>query len=210
MTLAYWDVDTQRDFMNKNGRLSVPNAHLIRPNLKRLTQNALENDILILGSSDDHFDDDKELDTFHPHCMHGSKGQLRIPETKTPETVIHNKLYPLQKPVKYLNNEIITEIKFGAPRITFLKQTTDVFKNKNVDKFLKILKMDEFVVYGVATEYCVKHAVLGLLERGYKVYLVTDAIKGINNVEVIKAMSEMMEAGVIPIDTYEATSGWFL
>jgi nicotinamidase/pyrazinamidase len=37
-----------------------------------------------------------------------------------------------------------------------------------------------FVVYGVATEHCVRAAALGLLERGCQVAIVTDAIRAID------------------------------
>ena len=38
---------------------------------------------------------------------------------------------------------------------------------------------DEYIVYGVATDYCVKAAAVGLLERGYKVTVVQDAIAAV-------------------------------
>ena len=38
-----WNVDTQIDFMNENGKLPVPDAHEIRNNLQKITQCASDN-----------------------------------------------------------------------------------------------------------------------------------------------------------------------
>jgi len=45
----------------------------------------------------------------------------------------------------------------------------------------KAKKEDAYIiVYSVATEFCVKATVLGFLERGLDVYIVEDAIKGVD------------------------------
>ncbi|ODS34751.1 MAG: nicotinamidase/pyrazinamidase [Candidatus Scalindua rubra] len=49
----------------------------------------------------------------------------------------------------------------------------------------------------MATDYCVKAAVLGLLRRGYKVSLVTDAIKAVNKEGETEALNEMKDAGAV-------------
>ena len=51
----FYDVDTQMDFMNKDGALYVPNAELIKPRLELLTNFAINNRILRIGSVDQHF-----------------------------------------------------------------------------------------------------------------------------------------------------------
>ena len=79
---VFYDVDTQNDFMEKKGTLYISGSEKIKPVLKELTQYALNNNILILGSSDRHFEDDEELKTFPPHCMDGTWGMERIKETR--------------------------------------------------------------------------------------------------------------------------------
>ena len=64
-------------------------------------------------------------------------------------------------------------------QIIIEKQSHDVFDNMNIDKVIIQLAASDYVVFGVATDYCVKLAVFGLLRRGYKVILVTDAVKAI-------------------------------
>jgi nicotinamidase/pyrazinamidase len=58
----------------------------------------------------------------------------------------------------------------------FEKQTTDMFLSPNAEAVLEELGADEFVVYGVVTEVCVRFAALGLLKRGKRVTVVEDAV----------------------------------
>ena len=54
---------------------------------------------------------------------------------------------------------------------------------------------------GLATDYCVKHTVLDALKiKGTEVYLLTDAIRGVNvnTGDTIKALEEMFQAGAKP------------
>ena len=60
--------------------------------------------------------------------------------------------------------------------------------NRNVVKFLDKLRVETAIVYGVATDYCVKDAVVGLLKRGIKVSIVEDAVKGIDGVQSNKVL----------------------
>lgn len=205
--LVFWDVDTQKDFMTKNGKLPVPNATGIYSNLIYLRDYASRNDICVLGSVDRHFEDDDELKDFPPHCMDGTKGQAKIEITNIkPQTFVRSKVGSFGRYEDYTNDEILIDIK-NYKQIIFEKQHTDVFTNRNVIKYLNQLRVAEAVVYGVATEYCVKEAVIGLLKLGIKVYLVTDAIKGIDKNNTNKALKEMKEKGTIFKTTQEIIEG---
>ena len=95
---VFWDVDTQWDFMMASGKLSVPNAEVIIPNLSELTYYAIENNITILGSADRHFEDDEELEQFGPHCMGGTAGQKKLGVTTLkPMTFVESKIAPYGK-----------------------------------------------------------------------------------------------------------------
>ncbi len=79
---VFWDVDTQVDFMSPDGKLYVPGAETLAPNLGRLTDYAHANRITIIASADDHVMAHAEIsetpdfqDTFPPHCMRGTPGQ---------------------------------------------------------------------------------------------------------------------------------------
>src|SRR3989338_7634123 len=89
MPVIFWDVDTQHDFMKADGKLYVPGAESIIPNLKQLTDYAHGHGIRIIASADDHVPGHRGLAdapdlrrTFPLHCMRGTAGQAKIPETR--------------------------------------------------------------------------------------------------------------------------------
>jgi len=193
----FYDVDTQKDFMDENGALYVPGAEDLKPNLAKLTDYALRNNFSVYGSVDRHFDCDAELaknnGLFPDHCMDGTEGEKRISETNNLRPhFITNKIDAISGVYAYSLEEVAT-IKCSSRDFFFEKQHNDVFTNPNAELFLQ--GVTEAFVYGVATEYCVKPAVLGMLERGIQVYLVEDAITGVTPEGEQEALEEMVKAG---------------
>ena len=163
---VFVDIDTQFDFMDPQGSLYVPGAEDIIENIKKLFSFAKELKIKILSSTDTHKLDDPEFKFFPVHCVKDTPGCQKIEASTCKDNfVIEN--------VK----QDITESMLNHEQIIIEKQSHGLFDNKNSDKVIVELDASDYVVFGVATDYCVKEAVLGLLKRGYKVTLVTDAIK---------------------------------
>src|SRR5881397_1577261 len=86
--VIFWDVDTQYDFMKADGKLYVPDAEQLIPNLKKLTDYAHGHGICIVASADDHVLNHSEISahpdwktTFPPHCLRGTLGRRKIPKT---------------------------------------------------------------------------------------------------------------------------------
>ncbi|MGC2323170.1 MAG: isochorismatase family cysteine hydrolase [Terriglobales bacterium] len=165
-SLIFWDVDTQMDFMLPEGKLYVPGAETIIPTLARLTQWAEQHDVLVVASADAHQPGDEEFSQYPPHCLAGTPGQKKIPETSlAPQFTIPNRSgAELPDPARY--EQIVIE-----------KRKFDVFTNPNTEFLLARLGRPEVVLYGVVTEICVSAAGRGLLDRGYRVTVVEDAIR---------------------------------
>jgi len=196
--IFFFDVDTQRDFILKTGALSVPGAERIIPKLCRLFDFARNNDISILSTMDAHAADSPEFQEFPPHCIKGTEGQRKIDETLLPRPLIfENKPVDrnLQEAVRR-NQQIIVE-----------KQTLDMFDNPVTERLLRVLP-PRAIVFGVATEYCVKLAGLGLRRRGVQTVVITDAIRALTPKAEKEAIEEMRRAGVefIVLDTLLAAS----
>ena len=207
--VIFWDVDTQKDFMEPDGNLYVPGAENLKENLEKLTQFANINNIRILGTVDYHSDTDPEIEkenpdfnnTFPPHCMQNDPGQEKILETRSELT---NWIDPITYP-----DDRIKEIIEAKGPIIFRKTTFDGFSNPNVIKFISELKPKKAVVYGVAIDYCVKTAIEGLMNFGdLEIYLVIDAIEGINEENSVKLIEEWIGKGIRTVTTEAVLKGY--
>ena len=167
--LLFWDVDTQVDFLLPGGRLYVSGAEKIIPNLQRLTEWADSHGVPVVASACAHQPGDPELQVYGPHCMAGSPGQEKVPETLLPNHyVVPNK--PVELPNLKLFQETIIE-----------KQAFDVFSNPNSDRVVEQFGNTlRIVMYGLVTEICVACAANSLLERGHHVELISDAIAALD------------------------------
>jgi len=196
MNTVFVDIDTQFDFMDPRGNLYVPDAEDIVGNIKTLFDYAKEHKIKILSSIDAHMVDDPEFNFFPAHCIKGSPGNQKIEASTCSNSVTIE------------NRELkITESIMDHEQIIVESQTFDIFESVNTDKIVKKLDMQNFVVFGVATDYCVKAAVLGLLKRGYNVSMVTDATKAISKDGNEKALNEMKNAGAVFSTTEDIIKG---
>jgi nicotinamidase/pyrazinamidase len=196
--LVFLDVDTQVDFMLPNGRLYVPHAEEIIPNLAKLMLWARDHRIPVISSADTHAPDDPEFAQWPPHCVVGTPGQRRIAETRFPDAVVvENRPGAFQAPQGWVGQLIVE------------KPVYDFTTNVNIDGILASLGQPRFVVFGVATEYCVLADVLALRKRKLPLALVLDAIKPITEEDGRKAIAEMVAAGVQLVTTAEVCSAAF-
>lgn len=170
-----WDVDTQFDFMDPEGKLYVPgtdmmsNMRNIASTMGLVTSHA---GYKFAGSVDKHAPDDPEFEVFPEHCVYGTPGQLKIPELKFPN--------PIFVPMEKLGNNHIKEIADDQNQVLFEKNTPDCRVNKNIEPYLAEVNPEKIFVYGIVTEICVDKAVRYLTELGYNVFVVEDAIKEID------------------------------
>lgn len=193
----FFDVDTQNDFMNKDGKLYVPGAHHLIEKIRGLTNLAMKYNIQILGSVDVHFGDEEHASVegelqrncgpFPDHCMIDTEGSKKINIDLMPDKQFIAGWRTTQKPGTWVKTE-------GVPTF-FEKQTYDVFTNPFLEPTLKNMGVTEAYVYGVATDYCVKAAVLGLRKMAIPVYLVDDAVAGVDPTTVALAETRMHTAG---------------
>lgn len=178
--LVFFDVDTQRDFLYKDGALYIEGSESILNNLEDLNFYAIRKEIPIIKTMDLHFADaehseiEQELEInggiFPNHCMYNTEGARAVEETMSYEEVA-----------------------------LFTKQVFNVFSDKGgnpyIDSYLDDNDVDIAVVYGVATDFCVKASVLGLIDRDIHVMLVEDAIYGVDEYNSKRAINDMKRAG---------------
>jgi nicotinamidase/pyrazinamidase len=201
----FWDVDTSYDFLRSDGKLYVPRSEEIIPALGALTDFAHANRIPIVASADDHTVTDPEISstpdwntTFPPHCMRGTPGQLKIKETELRDPLV---IGPELRDPGALSREVLAH----PGDFLLLKQSLDVFTNANVSTLVRTLAPENIVVYGVATDYCDRYVVEGLLRLlpQSTLYLVTDAIRAIYPEEGDRLVAQWAELGVRMATTQE-------
>jgi nicotinamidase/pyrazinamidase len=200
------DVDVQHDFCDPNGALHVPGSPNDR--FRALVSWAVARGVRIVGSVDSHAWDAWEFASsptvgpggekpnFPDHCVKGTAGWLKLPGTLPPR-------------FRFLPNvpdapigDVIGELLRGDTQaVYFEKEVYSLFANPLAEKFLRsyvtmLPAPPELFVFGVATDYCIKAAALGLAERGYRTAVLTDAIAGITPEGTRAALDAMTAAGV--------------
>jgi nicotinamidase/pyrazinamidase len=190
-----WDVDTQVDFMLPHGKLYVSGAEETAPAMKRLVEAARTAGIPHIASADDHELTDPEIadepdftNTFPPHCLRGTRGAEKIPETQQED--------PLPLALLPYPPGLIPGLIEGRREILLLKKNFDVFTNPNTEAVVDALDPDEIVLFGVATDVCDNAAILGLLQRGRRVRFVEDAARGLDEARTRDCLAVWRERGV--------------
>lgn len=206
MKRIFVDVDVQRDFCEPAGALCVPES----PNdaFRELTQYAVRHGIPILGSVDSHAFDAWEFASndnhgpngenpcFPDHCVKGTEGWLKVAGT------LPGRFRFVANVAGQQTDRLVRELLEGANQaLYFEKEVYSFFANPVaepvVDQLREALGLEAtWVVYGVATDYCVKSAALGLARSGCQTTLVQDATAGITEDGVAQALDEMRAVGV--------------
>jgi len=193
--VVLWDVDTQVDFMLPAGKLYVPGAEEAMPAMERLVQAARAAGITHVASADDHEPTDPEIsddpdfrNTYPPHCLRGTRGAERIPETKQED--------PLPFSLVPYPPGLVPGLLAGRREILLLKKNFDVFTNPNTESVLDALDPDEIIVFGVATDVCDDAAIRGFLARDRRVTFLDDAARGLDEDRVAACTKAWREGGV--------------
>lgn len=179
----------------------MPNVARIIPNLKRIFDYAKERRITILLATDAHVPDDPEFSkyNFPAHCVVGTTGQLRIPETDLPPTlVIPNRPDSFLAPLPEVDHLVVM----------VEKQHFSVGTNPNFSALIAALGPCHIVATGVASGGCVKQSILSLLELGASVSIVVDAVGPDIHEEMGRAaIEELGSLGVRAVTTEDVCSG---
>jgi nicotinamidase/pyrazinamidase len=182
----FWEVDVQADFMLPGGKLYVPGAEKLLPNIRRLTDAARQDRVFLVSHGCFHAPNDPEFKIFPPHCVKGTAGAELVSEALT-EKVVRVENDPEAKLPDDLSK---------YQQILLEKQTLNIFESRHADALVKKLgDHAEFVVFGVVTEYCVSFAVKGLIERGRRVAVVQDAIETLKPEDGKNTVAELQRLG---------------
>jgi nicotinamidase/pyrazinamidase len=190
MRRILWDVDTQVDFVEPSGKLYVPGAEQARTAMARVVEAARAAGLPHVASADDHELSDPEISaepdfaaTWPPHCLRGTPGALRVPETLQLEPVV-------------LGETPVAGSWLRGREFLLLKKAYDPFTNPNADAVLALLDPEEVVLFGVASDVCNNAAIRALRARGRAVTYVEEASRGIDEARTAACTAAWRDAGV--------------
>lgn len=171
-------VDVQNDFC-AGGALAVQAGDEVVPVLNEYINKFAAAGLPIFAMRDWHPEKTRHFNTdggpWPPHCVRGSAGADFHPELRlTKNTVVVSK------------GTAADDDSYSG----FDAVNTDGVR---LNELLRQSGVERIFVGGLATDYCVKHTVIDGLKNGFKVVLLTDAIRGVNlqpqdSADAIKAM----------------------
>lgn len=196
-------VDVQGDFTTwKNGSLAVNGTDEAFVNkVEKATKTLGQEGFLIFGTQDWHPADHVSFFTNHdgkkafeviqidgrtqvlwpPHCVQG---------TENARVLVDNNLF-----------RAIVKKGQDSRYDSYSGFQDDGGAKTEMDKVLKRNMVGKVVVYGIATDYCVKATAIDAAKAGYKVVVVEDLCKGVAPDTSQKALKEMKAEGIKVLKT---------
>jgi nicotinamidase/pyrazinamidase len=190
--VIFWEVDTQADFMLPDGKLYVPGAENLLPNIIRLVDQARDGRVLLISHGCIHLEGDPEFNQFPAHCLRDTPGSKFVPHALADKVLT----------VPNTHDSGLPENIFAHQQILLEKDTLDVFQSLHAKALIERLDPNaEIFMFGVVTEICVRLAARGLLEEGRRVSIVEDAIATLNPAEGQRALDELRKLGAKIVTT---------
>ncbi len=187
-------IDVQNDFC-PGGALEVPEGDKVVPLINKLTDK-FEN---IVQTQDWHPEDHYSFASAHEGKKPFETTELNYGEQVLwPDHCVQN-----SKGAEF-HSDLITKPTQMIVRKGFRKHIDSYsafYENDHKTKtgltgYLNDRNIDTLYVVGLATDFCVKWSVIDGCKEGFKVYVIEDAIKGIDiDGSVDQAVKEMKEAG---------------
>ncbi len=175
-------VDVQNDFL-PGGALPVPNGDKVIEPLNKYIKVFMEKNLPIIATRDWHPENHISFNTrggpWPPHCIRNTRGAMFPDKLKLPDDVI-----------------VISKA-FRED-----EEAYSGFQGTNLSGILRNIGVKRLFVGGLATDYCVKATVLDAIKYGFIVFLLLDAIQGVdvNPGDSEKAILEMINNGAIGIE----------
>ncbi len=194
-------IDLQGDFTEwKRGSLAVPGSDedYVR-DVENATRRLKESGIPVLGTQDWHPPDHVSFATSHagkgpfdtvsvdgklqvlwpPHCVQGTENARIVMD----------------------NNLFLAVVKKAQDPMT---ESYSAFQaGGELERILRVNGIGRVIVYGLATDYCVRATSLDLAAAGYLVVVIEDLCRSVSRDTAAAAVDEMRREGVRVVDTLE-------
>jgi len=175
-------IDMQNDFC-PGGALGVPEGDKIVSTINKYIKMFIKKKLTVFFTQDWHPAKTGHFKDFGgkwpAHCIQNSKGAQLHPGLNLPKQGVF--LYKGMDPKKDAYSAFQAEDASGT----------------SFPQLLMRMSIDTLYVAGLATDYCVRFSVNEALKQGFKVKILSDAIKGVNlkQTDSQEAIKEMIKAG---------------
>ncbi len=190
-------VDLQNDFL-PGGALPVREGDQVIP----LANEMMREFELVVATKDWHPANHQSFASMHPLRKPGDRIMLNgLPQTLWPIHCVqgsHGAAF-----AERLNTKKIQHIAYKGthPEVDSYSGFFDNGHRTNtgLEDYLRIKKVEELYIMGLATDYCVKFTVLDALKLGFKTFVITDGCRAVNleKDDGQKALREMQEKGAV-------------
>jgi len=177
LRLALLVVDVQRDFC-PGGALAVKEGDAVVPGLNRVVAAAEESGLPVFCTRDwhppDHMSFRSQGGVWPPHCVQGTPGAEFHPDLRIPTGAV-----------------VIS--KGDNPRA----EAYSCFQGTDLETRLKKLGVDEVIIGGLTTDYCVRESALDALKAGFAVEVLEDCTRAVDVKpgDGARALADIRKAG---------------
>ncbi len=184
------DVNTQKDFFLANGNACTRNHRRVLANVRRIMAWARSRNIPVISTCEI-YPNDNGFSVFG-YCVEGTEGQKKIHYT-----LLNNRIsFPAET-----STDLPRDIMRRYRQIILHKRCVDPFEEPRIERLLSEVNANEFILIGASAEGAVQATALGLLQRGKKVSVITDAVGSYNKKETKMAFRKMMAKGAKLVET---------
>jgi len=186
------DVSTQRDLLLAQGKACVGNHRRVLANIRRIMAWARRKKIPVISTCEVYPDKNGNGNGKFGYCIDGTPGQKKIHYT-----LLQNRASFTADNNTDLPHDILGRYK----QIILHKRCLDPFDEPRIERLLSEIKFDEFIIIGACMEKAVLATALGLLQRGKKVTIITDAVGSRNKREAKLSLRKIEAKGARLIET---------
>ncbi len=184
------DVNTQKDFFLAEGNTCIRNHRKVLTNVRRMMAWAKHKDVPVISTCEVYPNHNGASEP--SYCIDGTEGQKKIRYT-----LLNNRVnFPADGSTDF-SADILRQYR----QIVLHKRCVDPFNEPRIERLLSEVRADNFVLIGASAEGAVKAMALGLLQRGKRVSVVTDAVGLLNKREAKLAFRKMRAKGAKLIET---------
>lgn len=184
------DINTQKDFFGADGNACIRNRRRVLANVRRMMAWARRNGVRVISTCEvyPNHNGGKAIG----YCIDGTEGQKKIRYT----LLSGRASFPADG-----STDLPTDVLREHRQIVLHKRCADPFDEPRIERLLSEVRADNFIIIGASAEGAVKATALGLLQRGKRVSVVSDAVGSTDKHEASLALRKMKAKGAKLIDT---------